>query len=139
MKKGKGKTSNPVFLDGVVSNFDADAEEKPYTIEWNSGKSTSLWSELEVAWGVLLSDSIGVEIAKNFGDDGVFNGKVVDVSSGDDEDDEVLYRIAYEDGDSEDFDATELEEGQKLFQKRNLHEYLLTIFERIFKNRESDF
>ena len=119
MKKGKGKTSNPVYLDGVVSNFDAAAEEKPYTIEWNSGKSTSLWSELEVAWGVLLSDSIGVEIAKNFGDDGVFNGKVVDVSSGDDEDDEVLYRIAYEDGDSEDFDATEFEEGQKLFQKRN--------------------
>ncbi len=119
MKKGKGKNSNPAFLDGVVSKFESGAEEEPYTIEWNGGKSSSLWSESEVEWGVLLSDSIGVEIAKEFGEDGVFNGKVVDVSSGDDEEDEVLYRIAYQDGDSEDFDAKDLKEGQTLFQKRN--------------------
>jgi len=58
-------------------------------------------------------------ISKVFGEDGTFHGEVVDASrgKGDGEEDEVLYRIVYEDGDSEDFDKEELEEGLKLYQK----------------------
>lgn len=108
---------NPVFMDGVVKKFDGSVDGKSYTVEWDGGTSSSLWSESEVAWGVLLSDSIGQEISKEFGADGTFSGRVVDVSGGDDLEEDVLYRIVYEDGDSEDFDKADLEKGRKLHQQ----------------------
>ena len=86
-------------------------------------------------------NSIGLEIMKDFGEDGIFSGKVVDISSGDHEaEDEVLYRIVYEDGDSEDFDAAQLEEGRKLYQKTLKQKQRITIVkeEEEKKNAEED-
>ena len=109
---------NPVFIDGVVKKFNGSVDGKSYTVEWHGGtSSSSLWSESEVAWGILLSDSIGQEISKEFGADGTFSGRVVDVSSGENQKEDELYRIVYEDGDTEDFDKADLEKGRKLHQK----------------------
>ena len=91
---------------------------KSYTVEWDdSGTQSSLWSESEVAWGVVLFQSIGLEISKTF-DTESYIGQVVDVSSEDDDQKDLIYRIFYyKDGDSEDFDELDLEEGRKLHQK----------------------
>ena len=105
-------------MDGVVKKYDGNLESKSYTIEWNGGKTTSMWSESEVEWGILLNKSIGLEVSKDFGEDGIFSGLVVDVTSGEGNEDDELYRIVYEDGDVEDFDKTELQDGLMLHQKQ---------------------
>ncbi|VEU41203.1 unnamed protein product [Pseudo-nitzschia multistriata] len=114
---------NPVFLNGVVKKQKYNgsiSDGKTYTIQWDGGAPVSNWSESEVAWGVVLFESIGLEISKEFGKDGIFQGIVVDVSRDDSESEgegDVLYRINYEDGDSEDFDGADLREGIQLHEK----------------------
>ena len=111
-----------MFLKGVAKKQKYNgsiADGKTYTIQWDGGAPLSEWSESEVAWGSVLFESIGLEISKIFGANGAFSGQVVDISREDhgDEEEYVLYRIVYEDGDSEDFDKSDLEEGRKLYQK----------------------
>ena len=67
---------------------------------------------------------IGVPVAKDFGNS-VYRGEIVDVSKGDGSDnsssddssgsDGLLYRILYEDNDSEDLDTRELDECRRMY------------------------
>jgi len=90
---------------------------------YNGSSCIERWSESRVAIGVLLNQNVGLKVAKYFGSD-VFIGQVTDVFATDVENttlsinnnvEDVLYHIKYEDGDSEDFDQTELEEGVALY------------------------
>ena len=73
-----------------------------------------LWTESEVAIGILLHQRMGLKVAKKF-DSGNFIGQVVDVYA--DNDEEVFYNIVYDDGDSEDFNEQELQKGQDVYCK----------------------
>mmetsp|Transcript_16535 Transcript_16535/g.18851 ORF Transcript_16535/g.18851 Transcript_16535/m.18851 type:complete len:2158 (+) Transcript_16535:163-6636(+) len=115
VKKKIGSDTNgddtQLFLKGVVKEYD---DVKSYTVEWDNGEQEEL-NESDIEWGILLFKSIGLKIAKNFGADGTFHGQVVDVLKDEDADqNDVFYKVTYEDGDTEDFDKIELLEGQNL-------------------------
>jgi hypothetical protein len=129
----------PVFVTGFVKEFHGDSENtnnSTYTIKFendngNYGQSpasassvtsstpsttpsTETWKESDVEFGVRLYKSIGTKIAKHF-DDGIYNGHVSDVNQDDDDAKVSLYRIKYDDGDSEDLTDNELQDCKKLY------------------------
>jgi hypothetical protein len=132
LENKKDDNDNPIFLTGVVKECVVKGKKQSYKIEWNnveksssssSSLSTSMssetWKESDVEWGVLLFQSIGLKISKEFGADGTFNGEVVDLSRENESDidpKDIIYTIFYEDGDIEEFDKSGLEDGRKLFQ-----------------------
>ena len=103
-----------MFLTGVVK----EGNDKSYTVEWDNDEQEE-WNDSQVEWGILLFQSIGLKIAKKFGADGTFHGQVADVLRDEDavdDQEDVFYKITYEDGDGEEFDKMDLLEGRKLHQ-----------------------
>ena len=111
---GTNGDGNYVFLTGIVKEDNDDS----YTVEWDNEEQEE-WNDSQVEWGILLFQSIGLKISKHFGADGTYHGQVVDVLKDEDagaDQEDIFYKITYEDGDGEEFDKMDLLEGRKLHQ-----------------------
>eukprot|EP00934_Nitzschia_sp_Nitz4_P001526 Nitzschia sp. Nitz4//scaffold16_size188269//113894//121049//NITZ4_001800-RA/size188269-processed-gene-0.61-mRNA-1//1//CDS//3329538544//1526//frame0 len=119
------KLASGKYIPGKV--VEVDISDQTYQIKLEEGPDEK-WTTTELQWGVFLESKIGTHVAKHFlADDTdsstrqLFYGQVVDVIPL--ERGELTpkmkcyFRVHYEDGDSEDFDMSELTLGSQLYRR----------------------
>lgn len=103
------------FYSGSLKRYCSDKGTYQVQLQKDTQVKTEIWTASDVEWGVFVHNTLGTKVAKYF-DTTLYKGEVVDISYYGDTSN-VLYRVFYEDGDSEDFNDKQLKQGKTLYCK----------------------
>ena len=101
------------FYSGTLKSYSSEKGTYQVQLQNDTQVKTEIWSASDVDWGVHVHNTLGTKVAKYF-DTVLYKGEIVDISYYGGANN-VLYRVFYEDGDSEDFNEGQLKQGKELF------------------------